>query len=296
MDQTSRRYAVPAALVVALTASACGPFGSSGAASSATPSATSTSASTSAAPAKVTAADKALTAGAAKLSAAGSAKVDGTIVTKPAGVGAKLTLHFAGAERWSPSQAGTLTLTGVHVGDATVGTATMLVTTDAVYLKLPMLSSVLHKTWAKISFKSSTSFGGIDLGQFAGQAQQLQPGQYLSMLASSTNVKAVGKATIDGVSTSHYTGTVDLQKALATLPDVPEIWTKLATSQGLKAVHIDAWIDAGHRPRKLVMTLASTAVSLTVNLHLSSYGVKVTVTPPASSQTLDLTHGLLGLG
>lgn len=295
MFDTSRRYAVPSLVVIALAATACGPFGSSSA-SSPSVSAHSASASSSTAPVKATAADKALTAGAAKLSAAGSAKVDGTIVTKPAGVGAKLTLHFAGKERWSPSQAADLTLTGVHVGDATVGTARMLVTSQAVYLKLPMLSSVLHKAWAKISFKDSTSFGGVDLGQFAGQAQQLQPGQYLSMLASSANVKAVGKATIDTVSTTHYKGTVDLQKALASLPDVPEIWTKLATSEGLKAVHIDAWIDAGHRPRKITMTLSSLALSLTVNLHLSAYGVKVTVTPPSSSQTLDLTHGLLGLG
>jgi hypothetical protein len=295
MSDTSRRYAVPTLALAALAATGCGPLGSSSA-SSTSPSTVKSSASTSPVPVKATAADKALTAGAAKLSAAGSAKVDGTIVTKPAGVGAKLTLHFAGKERWTPSQAADLTLTGVHVGDATVGTARMLATSQAVYLKLPMLSSVLHKQWAKISFKDTTSFGGVDLGQFAGQAQQLQPGQYLSMLATSANVKAVGKATIDGVSTNHYKGTVDLQKALASLPNVPEIWTKLATSEGLKAVHIDAWIDAGHRPRRVTMTLASAALSLTVNLHLSSYGVKVTVTPPASSQTLDLTHGLLGLG
>jgi hypothetical protein len=294
----NRRYGVPVLLLAASTAiSGCGPLGGGSAASSSPgTSAAKTSATTSAAPHTVTAASKAMTAGAAKLTAAGSAKVDGTIVTNPAGVGATITLHFAGQERWSPSQAGDLTLTGVHVGDATVGTARMLVTSQAVYLKLPMLSSVLHKQWAKISFKSSTTFGGVDLGQFAGQAQQLQPGQYLSMLASSANVKSVGKATIDGLSTTHYKGTVDLQKALASLPNVPEIWTKLATSEGIKAVHLDAWIDAGHRPRKITMTLASLAVSLTVNLHLSSYGVKVTVTPPASSQTLDLTHGLLGLG
>lgn len=295
----NRRYAVPALLIAASTAiSGCGPLGGSSAtpSSSAGTSSATTSASTKAAPVKLTAANKALAAGAAKLTAAGSAKVDGTIVTKPSGVGAAITLHFAGKERWSPSQAGDLTLTGVHVGDATVGTVRMLATSQAVYLKLPMLSSVLHKQWAKISFKTSTSFGGVDLGQFAGQAQQLQPGQYLSMLASSANVKAVGTGPIDGVSTTHYKGTVDLQKALATLPDVPEIWTKLVTSEGLKAVHLDAWIDAGHRPRKITMTLSSLTLSLTVNLHLSSYGVKVTVTPPATSQTLDLTHGLLGIG
>jgi hypothetical protein len=295
MRSTSRRYAVPALVLTGLLATACGAAGSSGVSAARGPGAR-TSTPAGAVPVKVTAANKALTAGAAKLSAAGSAKVDGTIVTRPAGVGAKLTLHFAGKERWSPSQAGDLTLTGVHVGGATVGTVRMLVTSQAVYVKAPMLSWLLHKQWAKISFKTSTSFGGVDLGQFAGHAQQLQPGQYLSMLASSANVKAVGTATMDGVSTTHYTGTVDLQKALASLPDVPEVWSQLATSEGLKAVHVEAWIDAGHRPRKIVTTLASAALSLTVNLHLSAYGVQVTVTPPPSGQTLDLTHGLLGLG
>ncbi|MDX6255676.1 MAG: hypothetical protein QOJ11_2010 [Frankiales bacterium] len=288
----NRRYAVPALLLAACTAvTGCG--GAS--ATSSPPAASRTSASTSAAPVKVTAANKALTAGAAKLAAAGSAKVDGTIVTKPTGVGAALTLHFAGKERWSPSQAADLTLTGVHVAGTAVGTARMLVTDQAIYVKLPMLSSLLHKPWAKISFKDSTSIGGVDLGQFAGQAQQLQPVQYLSMLASSANVKPVGKpVTIDGVSTRHYTGTVDLQKALAALPHVSEVWSKLATSEGLKAVHLDAWLDSANRPRKLTMTLSSAALSLTVNLHLSSYGVKVVLTTPPSGQTLDLTKGLLG--
>jgi hypothetical protein len=289
----NRRYAVPALLLTACTGlSGCGVLGSSASSPSA-PSPATTTASTSAP--KVTAANRALAAGAAKLAAAGSAKVDGTIVTKPTGVGAALTLHFAGKERWSPSQAADLTLSGVHVGDTSVGTVRMLVTSQAIYLDVPMLSSVLHKQWAKISFSNATSFGGVDLGQFAGQAQQLQPVQYLSMLASSANVKPVGNpVTIDGVSTRHYTGTVDLQKALGTLPHVSEVWSKLATSPGLKAVHLDAWLDAANRPRKLTMTLSSTALSLTVNLHLSSYGVKVAVATPPSGQTLDLTKGLLG--
>ncbi len=288
-----RGYVVSAlALTAALTAG-CSPFGSS---SSGAPSPAAKTTSAGPTPVRTTAATKALAAGAAKLNASGSAAIDGTIVTKPVGVGAKVTLHFAGKERWSPSQAADLTLTGVHVGDATVGTARMLVTSQAVYLKLPLLSSVLHKDWAKISYKSSTSFGGVDLGPFAGQAQQLQPGQYLSMLASSANVKPTDKLTIDGVSTRHYTGTVDLQKALASVPDVPEVWSKLATSDGLRAAHIDAWLDSANRPRRIVMTLGSAVVSLTVTLHLSNFGVKVSVTPPASGKTLDLTHGLLGLG
>jgi hypothetical protein len=291
----NRRYAVPALMLTACTGiTGCGVLGSTASPSS-PPSPARTTASTGAAPVKVTAANKALAAGAAKLAAAGSAKVDGTIVTKPTGVGTALTVHFAGKERWSPSQAADLTLSGVQVGGASVGSATMLVTDQAIYLKAPMLSSVLHKQWAKISFKDSTSIGGVDLGQFAGQAQQLQPGQYLSMLASSTNVKPVGKpVTIDGVPTRHYTGTVDLQKALGALPHVPQVWSRLATSEGLKAVHLDAWLDAANRPRKLTMTLSSTALSLSVNVHLSSYGAKVTVTPPAPGQTLDLTKGLLG--
>jgi hypothetical protein len=262
-----------------------------------TTSGSTTTASTTTAPARVTTARTALTAGAARLTAAGSAKVDGTIVTRPTGAGAQVTLHFAGKERWSPSQAGDLTLTGVHVGDAAVGTVRMLTTSKAVYLKLPLiaaLSPAPHKDWAKISFNNATSFGGLDLGQYAGRAQQLQPRQYLAILATSANVAAVGTLTIDGVQTRHYRGTVDLQKALASLSDVPEVWTRLASSQGLKTLHVDAWLDAGNRPRRITMTAGSALLTITVTLHLSAYGVPVQVTLPSADRTLDLTHGLLG--
>ncbi len=279
-------------LVGAVLVSGCGPLGGSkatlGATTTTSAAATSTKA---AAPVKATAANKAIVAASAKVDAAGSAKVDGTIVTK--GLGASATVPFAGKERWSPSEAASVVVSGLQVSGRSVGRTTVLVVDQAVYLKLPSLASVLHKQWAKISLKGATSFGGADLGQYANQAQQLQPGQYLRLLTTSVNVKAVGTATIDGVPTKHYAGSVDLQKALAQLPNVPEIWTKLATSEGIKAVHINVWLDAGERPRRITLALASSTVSLTVSLHLSSFGVKVTVTPPAKAQTLDLTKGLL---
>jgi len=286
----STRTIACSVLVTAVLASGCSALGS-GKSSLAAVSTTSKPA-VPTTPAKVTAAGAAIAAASAKVGSAGSAKVDGTIVTKS--LGTSLTVPFAGKERWSPSEAASLVVSGVQVAGTSVGKVTVLVVGQAVYLKLPALASLLHKDWARISLKGATSFGGADLGQFAGQAQQVSPGQYLELLATSVNVRAVGTATIDGIATKHYSGSVDLQKALAALPQVPEIWSKLATSQGIKAVHINAWIDAGNRPRKITLALASSTVSLTVSLHLSSYGVKVSVTAPPAAQTLDLTKGLLG--
>jgi hypothetical protein len=291
-----RTVAVVAAAAACAAVSGCGPLGSAASAGSAGSSAAASVTHTVAAAATVktgsSAADKVVAAASAKVDAAGSAMVDGTIVTKS--VGATVTVPFAGKERWSPSEAASLVVSGAQVGGVSAGKVTVLVTSKAVYLKLPALASVLHKQWAEISFSGTTTFAGADLGQFAGQAQQLQPGQYLKLLTTSVNVKAVGSATIDGVATKHYAGSVDLQKALTALPQVPPVWSKLATAQGIKAVHINAWIDAKDRPRKITLALASSTVSLTVNLHVSDYGIKVAVTAPPAAQTLDLTKGLLG--
>jgi hypothetical protein len=293
--RSTRTLAGPAMALAACAAlTGCGPLGSQAASSS--PSVTQTVTRTVAAAATVktgsSTADKVIAAASDKVDASGSAEVDGTIVTKSAG--ATVTVPFAGKERWSPSEAASVVVSGAQVGGVSVGKVTVLVTSQAVYVKLPSLASVLHKQWAEISFSGTTTFAGADLGQFAGQAQQLQPGDYLKLLTTSVNVKAVGTATIDGVATKHYAGSVDLQKALAALPQVPEVWSKLATSQGIKAVHINAWIDAANRPRRITLALASSTVSLTVNLHLSDYGVKVAVTPPPAADTLNLTKGLLG--
>jgi hypothetical protein len=168
------------------------------------------------------------------------------------------------------------------------------VTPKAVYLKLPLLSQVAHKDWARISFSDATSFGGLDLGQYAGRARQLQPQQYLALLASSAKVRPAGTATIDGVVTRHYTGSVDLRSALASVPDAAAGWSRLAAGEGLRSAHLDAWLDAANRPRKLAMSVGSAVLTVTVTLHLSGFGAAVQVTPPTAGHTLDLTHGLLG--
>ncbi|BEP12502.1 lipoprotein [Acidothermaceae bacterium B102] len=290
----STRTIASAAGVAVLSAllAGCGPLGPAKTALTTTAPVAATTTLAPTAPVKVTAASKVISAASAKVDASGSAKVDGTIVTKS--LGATVTVPFAGKERWSPSEAASLVVSGVQVSGVSVGKVTVRVTGQAVYLELPSLASLLHKQWAKISLTGASSIGGADLGQFAGQAQQAAPGQYLRLLTQSVNVKALGTATIDGVLTRHYAGSVDLQKALAALPQVPEIWSKLATSEGIKAVHVNAWIDAGDRPRRITLALASSTVSLTVSLHLSSYGVKVTVIAPPAAETVDLTKGLLG--
>jgi hypothetical protein len=284
--------------------SGCGVLGSSG-----TSSATGTKAAAATRPGQVeagipesatpkattapTKAGRALAADAASVSGSGSAAVTASIVTSTT-VGGKFTVGLVGKERWQPTVAGALTMTGVSVGGTSVGKATMLLNGSALYVKLPGLSSVLHKQWAKLSLTEATKAAGVDLSQFSTQAAQLQPGTYLDVLSRSASVKAVGKATVDGVSTEHYAGSVDLAKALSQLPNVPAMWTKLATAQGVKTVHVDAWIDAQHHPRKVLASFGSTTGTVTVTLHLKDYGVKVAVTPPPASQTIDLTKGLLG--
>ena len=161
----------------------------------------------------------------------------------------------------------------------------MLMTPKAMYLKMPALSAQTHKPWAELSFAELKKSSGVDFSQLTQQAQQMQPTQYLQMLSASGDITLVGTAKVDGVQTQHFAGTVDPAKALAALsPQARAAWAKL----GAGSEHLDVWVDSAGRPRRVTVSVTTASLATTTDLHLSSYGTKVSVTPPPASQTADL--------
>ena len=100
------------------------------------------------------------------------------------------------------------------------------------------------------------------------------------MLLASKNVRAVGTQVINGVSTTHYTGTFKASAALAKLS--PSLRKELAP--GLKLItgdiRFNAWIDAQHVVRRITEVYTVMGQTGTATMDVTAVNQPVHIAPP----------------
>jgi hypothetical protein len=221
--------------------------------------------------------------------------------------GAKLAISVAVSD---PS-GGTVTLTGQGVVDQSAGDVTMELSSLAgsvelrylqengdpvVYANLPMLATMLPgaKPWLRLDLEQAGKSLGLDLNQLiAGLGQN--PIQLLDLLRATGPVNEVGAETIDGVSTTHYTAAVDLQKAaLLAGPAAESLANELTAAGAPSQVPVDVWIGVGDGfVHKLTVNeqlrTAAGEAAVAVTLGISDYGTAVDVVAPPADQVFDVT-------
>ena len=125
---------------------------------------------------------------------------------------------------------------------------------------------------------------------FDPEARALQdPTRLLHFLRlTSTDVRKAGTEDVDGVQTTHYEGTLDLQKIVDQAPadqrsslqeDLDFIKQDMATT-----ISYGLWVDASEITRRLRIDDASGSSSETIDFF--DYGVAVDVQPPPESEVL----------
>lgn len=165
------------------------------------------------------------------------------------------------------------------------------------YMKMPLLTSQLPqgKQWLKMDLSSIGKSAGVDLGSLM-QGNQDDPGQMLSYLeATSDHVQELGTATVGGVQTTHYRGTVDLRKVVAQAPagaraGMRKLMQTVTASLGTSTYPVDVWIDSSGLVRQISEHLpqVSSSSEATFTMRFSKFGAPVRVTAPPASQTVDL--------
>ena len=179
--------------------------------------------------------------------------------------------------------------------DATI--KVLYVTEDGdpvMYMQLGLLAGQLPggKTWMRIDLAKAGKAAGIDLGQLMGGAGQ-NPSDWLALLRSNGEFSEVGHETVDGAETTHYHGTVDLQKAAA--GDGPAAATiKRLLALGAPTTYpLDVWVDDAGYIRQFAMsydeTLSGSTVSMSMIMGMSDYGTTVDVSAPPADQVFDAT-------
>jgi hypothetical protein len=273
-----RRLLLPFVVLLALVAAACGSSGSS-----------STEGSPSSAPAA-----QAVASAGQKSSDAGSARASFTATFTGATSGT-----MTGEGEFSQRE-GHLTMDMSDLGGGAFGNGTAELTfSDLVYyMKLPQgagLPLPPGKEWFKIDLKEIGQTQELDLEQLT-QLSQSDPSQALDFLqGASDDFHEVGTEDVRGESTTHYAGTIDLNKVAENAPaDLAEQYKKLAELAPSPTVPMDVWIgDDGYVHKLRFEQKLAAGSSMTIEEELYDWGTDVNVTVPSDDEVFDLTQ-LLG--
>jgi hypothetical protein len=162
-----------------------------------------------------------------------------------------------------------------------------IVTAKAIYLKSPSVSALAKpgRPWIEIPFSDLSGNLGSTLASLLQNVQNGDPQTQTRMLAASKNVRAVGTQVIDGVSTTHYTGTFTASAALATLP--AGLRQELAPALKLITgdIRFNAWIDAQHVARRITETYTVMGEAASVTVNVTAVNQPVHIAPPRASRT-----------
>ncbi|GAA2447185.1 hypothetical protein GCM10010191_75490 [Actinomadura vinacea] len=186
-------------------------------------------------------------------------------------------------------------------GSAVPGVKGQAVFTDNVlYAKIPQFAQFVSggKPWVKVDVNQAGRQYGVDVKQLVDQVNKVNPAEQTKMFTGSKDVRRVGTESIDGVQTTHYTGTVTAQDALNRLDPQARENVRKWFPQGAtgEKINFDLWVDKDQLPRKLSSKgSGGQNRSGEVTVVYSDYGKSFSVNPPPADQVGELSlRGFLG--
>lgn len=158
---------------------------------------------------------------------------------------------------------------------------TEIVSSKAIYLKMPELSKEAGKPWVEIPFSDMKGSTGALLSQLLQNVQNNNPQQQAKMLTASKNVRSLGTHPIDGVHTTEYTGSYTTASALAALSPSQRKVLGPELKQLSGPIRFSDWIDAQHHVRRTVITesVSGQQITLTTNTTAINQPVNIKLPP-----------------
>jgi hypothetical protein len=226
---------------------------------------------------------EAIAAAAAKSSRPGSVEADFKIAG--AGIDGSGTGVFNTGESRSGQLSMKVRVRGVSVPIDSV------ITGNVLYLRSSLFSQIGlsgNKQWVKVDLAQLAQQKGIDLSSLATASPT--PTSVLAYLRGAGHVEKVGTDSVQGVSTTHYKVTVDLERAAAQASGgTRESLRRVIQVGGVKKLPVDVWIDGDDFLRKVEYAQPAGnggAVHLSMELH--DFGRPITVKPPPADSVVDL--------
>jgi hypothetical protein len=169
-----------------------------------------------------------------------------------------------------------------------------IINSSGLYLKMAELAKQTGKPWVEIPASAISKVSGASFSQLL-QNGNNDPLTQTQMLSSSTNVKKVGTATLNGVPTTEYTGTYPISAGLAKLPAASrsKIASQLKT-MGLTTEQFTVWLDGQQQVRKIVTSAKGSSEQVAATIVVTSVNQPVKVSVPPASQTATIPASELG--
>lgn len=214
------------------------------------------------------------------------------------------TVSFTGQMQYQvkPDLAYAMKFDDMSVGGQTMAGMEQRLVGRTMYMKMPAMPQLgggnAAKPWLKISLDELGRQSGLNIDQLLQQSQQMDPVQNTKMLTASKDVREVGKETVDGVETTHYTGTYRVEDAVAQLPaDQQDAIRKTYGQLGMDDMKFDLWVDDQQLPRKMAMKSQQTASGvLDMTITYRDFGKPVNIAEPPASQVTDFSEMMRNLG
>ncbi|WP_338782526.1 DUF1396 domain-containing protein [Streptomyces sp. DG1A-41] len=150
------------------------------------------------------------------------------------------------------------------------------------------------KTWMKFDLSGSDAGKELDQLGSANQAEQ-NPAAESTFLTGAKDVKKVGSEKVEGVDTTHYTGTVTLKDLRASLKDGKadtreqrEKSIKQYEKLGVDKLTMDMWVDGDDHTKQFRMKGEADKGPLDMTITFLDYNKPVNVTAPPAKDVADL--------
>ncbi|MFI7012658.1 DUF1396 domain-containing protein [Streptomyces sp. NPDC050164] len=152
------------------------------------------------------------------------------------------------------------------------------------------------KTWMKFDLSGSDAGKELDQPGSPSQAEQ-NPAAESTFLTSAKDVKKVGTEKVEGVETTHYTGTFTLAELRASLKgkdasirENREKSIKQYEKMGVEKFTMDTWIDGDDRTKQFRMKGEADKGPLDMTITFLDYNKPVNVTAPPAKDVADLAE------
>jgi hypothetical protein len=195
-----------------------------------------------------------------------------------------------------------------------LGDEMQVVMSDGIlYVRSPMFQGAPTE-WvsmdpSKLSPEDAAQFGNFGMGT-------TDPSAYAGLFAGVFDVKDAGEQEIDGVTTTHYTGTIDLTRALENFSEVVGERADEASRKQLETaidqfetlgvedrIEFHLWVDDEGLPRRQRITMdfgqlmdGVDDASMAMTVDYSAFGEPVDVRVPPASEVTDVTQAMGKMG
>ncbi|MFD4630020.1 LppX_LprAFG lipoprotein [Streptomyces sp. NPDC058284] len=157
------------------------------------------------------------------------------------------------------------------------------------------------KSWIKFDAKAMGKGGGKPAGGSVSAQADNNPADQSTLLTGSKDLKKVGDESVGGVKTTHYTGTVTLDRIRelnkgedAATRKRHEKSIKQYEDMGIEKLTMDLWIDGEDHTKQFRARGKGDKGPLDMTITFLDYNKPVTVQAPPKSQVMDLAEEMKG--